>query len=77
MNKIIVGQFKINSHKNEFNFLAHQGKGNIDIFIISETKLGKGFPAGQCLMNAYIVPFVLTNIETGVVYLLYIRRYTI
>ena len=45
--------------------------------MISEIKLDIGFPAVQCLVHANSVPFVLTNVEIGMVYLLYVRRYTI
>ena len=47
MNKIIVGQLNINSIRNKFDFLAQQVKGNIDILMISETKLNESFPVGN------------------------------
>ena len=57
MNKIIVGQLNINSIRNKFDFLAQQVKGNIDILMISETKLDESFPVGQFLIDGYSVPF--------------------
>ena len=47
MNKIIVGQLRINSIRSKFDFLVQQVKGNIDILMISETKLDESFPVGQ------------------------------
>ena len=44
LKKIVVGHLNINSIKNKFDFLAHQVKGNIDIVMISETKLDEIFP---------------------------------
>ena len=57
LNKIVVGHLNINSIRNKFDFLAHQVKGNIDILMISETKLDESFPAGQFLLSGYSVPF--------------------
>ena len=47
MNKIITGRLNINSIRNKFDFLAQQVKGNIDILMISETKLNESFPVGH------------------------------
>ena len=44
LKKIVVGHLNINSIKNKFDFLAHQVNGNIDIVMISETKLDESFP---------------------------------
>ena len=46
VSKIILGHLNINSIRNKFDFLAHQVQGNIDILIISETKLDESFPPG-------------------------------
>ena len=45
LNKIVVGHLNISSIRNNFDFLAHQVKGNIDVLIISETKLDESFPS--------------------------------
>ena len=55
MNKIVVGHLNINSIRNKFDFLAHQVQGNIDILMISETKLDESFPPGQFLFDGYSV----------------------
>ena len=47
LNKKVLSRLHINSIRNKFNFLAHQVKGNIDILMKSETKLGEKFPPGQ------------------------------
>ena len=74
MNKIIVGQLNINSIRNKFDFLAQQVKGNIDILMISETKLDESFPVGQFLIAGYSVPFRFDRNGNGGGILLYIKE---
>ena len=57
MNKIVAGHLNINSIRNQFNFVANQVQGNIDILTISETRLDESFPPGQFLLDGYSVPF--------------------
>ena len=56
LNKIVVGHLNINSVRNKFNFLA-QVKGNIDILMISETKLYESFPPSQFFFGWLQCPF--------------------
>ena len=74
LNKIIVGHLNINSIRNKFDSLAHQVKGNIDILMISETKLNESFPVGQFLMDGYSVPYRFDRDGNGGGILLYIRE---
>ena len=53
-NKIIIGHSNINSIRYKFEFLKELTGTNIDIFLISETKLNDTFPSGQFLMNAWL-----------------------
>ena len=39
INRLIIGQLNINSLRNKFEQLSTMINGNIDVFIISETKL--------------------------------------
>ena len=73
LNKIVVGHLNINSIRNKFDFLAHQVKGNIDILMISETKLDESFPPSQFFLDGYSVPFRLDRNGNGGGILLYIR----
>ena len=57
MNSIVVGHLNINSIRNKFDFLAQQVQGNIDILMISETKLDESFPLVQFLLDGYSAPF--------------------
>ena len=74
INKIIVGRLNINSIRNKFDFLAQQVKGNVDILMISETKLDESFPFGKFLINGYSVPFRFDRNGNGGGTFLYIRE---
>ena len=73
LNKTVVGHLNINSIRNKFDFLAHQVKGNIDILMISETKLDEGFPPSKIFLNGCSVPFRFDRNANGGGILLYIR----
>ena len=73
LNIIVVGHLNINSIRNKFDFLAYQVKGNIDILMISKTKLEES-SAGQFLLNGYSVPFRFDRNWNGGI-LLYAREY--
>ena len=73
LNKIVVDHLNINSIRNKFDFLAHQVKGNIDILMISETKLDESFPSSQFSLDGYSVPFRFDRNGNGGGILLYIR----
>ena len=47
INHLIIGQVNINSFGNKFEQLSTMINDNIDIFMISETKLCETFPAAQ------------------------------
>ena len=72
-NKIIIGHLNIISIRLKFEFLKEIIGNNIDIFLVSETKLDATFPSGQCLINGYYVPFRLYRNDNGDGLLLYFR----
>ena len=47
LKRIILGHLNVNSIRNRFDLLVHQVKGNVDIMVISETKLYESFPNRQ------------------------------
>ena len=68
-NKIIVGHLNINSIRNKFDFLAYQLKGNIDMLMISETKLdGSSLPPAIFFWTATVSLFILIRMEMAVVF---------
>ena len=53
LKRIILGHLNINSIRSKFNKLVDQIKGNVDIMVISETKLDAPFPNGQFKIPGY------------------------
>ena len=62
LNRLIFAYLNINSIRNKFEFSA----SNVDLLIISETKIGNSFPKGQFLIKSFCEPFRIgRNIHTG------------
>ena len=74
VNNIIIAQININSIRNKFELLSHYVSGNIDILIITETKLDKSFPSGQFLLHGYSEPFRLDRNQFSGGLLVFIRE---
>ena len=75
VNRLIFGQLNINSIRNKFDALKYIVSGNLDILVITESKLDDSFPVGQFSMQGYAPPFRLdrkTNGGGGV--LIYVRN---
>ena len=49
-------------------------KGNVDILMVSETKLDDSFPEGQFIINGFKSPFQLDCSKNGGGIMLYIRE---
>ena len=74
LNRIVVVHLNINSLRNKFDYFIEQITGNIDILVISETKLDSSFPAGQFFINGYSEPFRIDrNSQRGGI-MLYVRE---
>ena len=56
--KIFIGHLNINSVRNKFDFLADIVKDNVDILMISESKLDDSFPDSQFLRQGFGKHFV-------------------
>ena len=74
LNKLIIGHLNINSLRNKFELLAHQIKDNIDILMISETKLYESFRTSQFFTNGFSSPHLLHHNCNSSDILLYIRE---
>ena len=71
LNRIVVARLNINSLRNKFDYLIEQITGNIDILMISKTKLDSSFPIGQFLINGYSKQFRIDrNSQEGGIMLL-------
>ena len=58
----------MNSIRNKFDLLMNVIKNEIDIFMISETKIDNSFPISQFTMTGYSIPFRLDQASHGVEY---------
>ena len=74
VNKLIIAHLDINSLRNKFEFLISLMKGNIDILMISETKLDQSFPVNHFMINGFSAPFRLDRNDKVGVIILYIRE---
>ena len=54
--KLIIGQLNINSLRNKFDLVTYQIKDNVDILMITETKLDESFPIGKFFINIFRNP---------------------
>ena len=78
-NRVIIGQININSIKSKFVDLVKgvpvKGvRGNIDILMISETKLDASFPISQFYINGYTSPYRLDRNGKGGGILVHVRE---
>ena len=70
---IIIVYLNINSIRNKFDLLKKIVAEEIDILMITETKLHDSFPASQILIQGFCTPFRLDRNKNGGGILLYIR----
>ena len=74
INRLIFAQLNINSLRNKFESLQHIINKNIDVLLISETKIDSSFPSAQFHLEGYATPYRLDRNATGGGILLYIRE---
>ena len=69
-NNIVLGHLNINSIRNNFSCLKHIIGKNVDILLISESKLNESFPESQFIIDGFQLPFRENRNERGdVIYL--------
>ena len=56
LHRIIIAQVNINSIRNKFEALINGVRGNVDILMISETKIDDSFLLTQFLIEVFIIP---------------------
>ena len=72
-NRLIVAQLNINSIRNKFDSLVEMVKENVDILLISETKIDSSFPKVQFHIDGFTTYRRDRNIYGGGI-LLYVRE---
>ena len=73
-NKIIVGDLNINSLRNKFEVLQFIININLDIILLSETKLDDSFPSAQFMLRNFGIPYRLDRNSNGGGLLLCVRQ---
>ena len=74
VNKPMIAHLNINSLRNKFEFLISLSEDNLDVLMISETKLDESFPTNQFMINGFSAPFRLDLNDKGGGIILYIRE---
>ena len=74
LNKLIFTHLNINSIRNKFDSLADIIKDNIDILMISETKVDDFFLVGQFFLDGFGTPFRLVRNRNGGGIILFVRN---
>jgi predicted transport protein len=70
---IIIAHQNINSLPNRFDFLVHTIDKNVDILILTETKLDDTFPENQFLINGFKKPYRKDRNKFGGGVMIYVR----
>ena len=76
INKNILTPLYNNSLRNKFSFLSDEAAENVDVFMISETKIDDNLPPSQFFIAAYADSYRLDRKCSGGGSLLYIREDT-
>ena len=74
INRIIFAHININSIRNKFEMLSGMVKRNIDILVISETKIDETFPVSQFMIQGFSTPYRYNRTINGGGILLYVRE---
>ena len=76
LNRIIFAHININSIRNKFDMLTDLIRGNIDILLISETKIDETFLSSQFSIPGFSTPYRMDRtVRGGRNYVIYQRRY--
>ena len=60
--------------RNKFESLSTQVKGNIDVLMVSETKIDNSFPVGNFVIDGFSTPYRLARDDNGGGIMLYVRE---
>ena len=60
--------------RNKFESLSTQVKGNIDVLMVSETKIDDSFPVGNFLIDGFSTPYRLDRESNGGGIILYVKE---
>ena len=72
LNAVIISQININAVRNKIELLSEAVLGNIDILMVSGTKIDMLFPSSQLVIQGFAAPFRLDRTNTGEGILVYV-----
>ena len=70
---MFIGHLNVNSVRNKINVLKSMTEDNIDILVISQTKIDNSFPVNQFSIDGYNLPYRLDRNQDGGGLLVYFR----
>ena len=65
-NRLVFGNININTINNKFEQLKHIIKNNVDVLVVTETKLDSSFPFVQFSIDGFARPFRRDRNKKGV-----------
>ena len=74
INRVIIAHLNINSIRNKFELLSEKVRNDIDVLVISETKIDESFPDSQFLIDSFSTPFRMDRNNKGGGILVYVRE---
>ena len=74
LNRIVISHININSIRNKFELLAEAIMGNVDILMVTETKIDETFPTSQFIIPGFTSPYRFDRTKEGGGILVYIRE---
>ena len=74
VNRLVIGHININSLRNKFEPLKILIKGNIDILVITESKIDESFPTQQFAIQGFSLPYRCDRNEKGGGVMIYVRE---
>ena len=74
LNKMVFAHLNIKSIRKKFELLPEQVRGNVDVLMVSETKVDDSFPIGNFLIRGFSPPHRLGRVSKGGGIMLYIRE---
>ena len=74
VNKVIIGSININSLPAMFDQVKEFILKNVDVLVITETKLDDTFPLGQFYVEGFTMPYRLDSNRNGGDVIIYVRE---
>ena len=74
LNRIVISHINIKSIRNKFELLAEAFMANVNILMVTETKIDESFPISQFIIPGFTSPYRFDRTKDGGGILVYIRE---